>query len=78
MDCVVHGVTKSQTRRELTFTFSENLPHSSGNSIPRCESESEVTQLCPTLCDPTDCSLPGSSIQGWHPVSRTAGGRFIV
>ena len=25
------------------------------------ESESEVTQSCPTLCDPMDCSLPGSS-----------------
>ena len=23
---------------------------------------SEVTQLCPTLCDPMDCSLPGSSV----------------
>ena len=23
-----------------------------------------VTQLCPTLCDPTDCSLPGSSVHG--------------
>ena len=21
-----------------------------------------VTQLCPTLCDPMDCSLPGSSL----------------
>ena len=28
------------------------------------ESESEVTQLCPTLCNPMDCSLPGSSIHG--------------
>ena len=27
-------------------------------------SESEVAQLCGTLCDPMDCSLPGSSIQG--------------
>ena len=26
--------------------------------------ESEVTQLCPTLCDPMDCSLWGSSIHG--------------
>ena len=26
------------------------------------ESESEVAQSCPTLCDPTDCSLPGSFI----------------
>ena len=25
-------------------------------------SESEVTQSCPTLCNPMDCSLPGSSI----------------
>ena len=27
-------------------------------------SESEVAQLCPTLCDPIDCSLPGSSVHG--------------
>ena len=27
-------------------------------------SESEVTQSCPTLCDPMDCSPPGSSIHG--------------
>ena len=25
---------------------------------------SEVTQSCPILCNPTDCSLPGSSIPG--------------
>ena len=23
-----------------------------------------VAQLCPTLCDPMDCSLPGSSVLG--------------
>ena len=23
-----------------------------------------VTQLCPTFCDPMDCSLPGSSVRG--------------
>uniref|UniRef100_A0AC11B6M2 NFU1 iron-sulfur cluster scaffold n=1 Tax=Ovis aries TaxID=9940 RepID=A0AC11B6M2_SHEEP len=28
------------------------------------ESESEVAQSCPTLCDPMDCSLSGSSIHG--------------
>ena len=26
--------------------------------------ESEVAQLCPTLRDPMDCSLPGSSVRG--------------
>ena len=25
---------------------------------------SEVTQSCPTLCDPVDCSPPGSSVHG--------------
>ena len=28
------------------------------------KSESEVAQSCPTLIDPMDCSLPGSSVYG--------------
>ena len=28
------------------------------------EQDSEVAQSCPTLCDPMDCSLPGSSVHG--------------
>ena len=30
----------------------------------KMKSESEVTQSCPTLSDPLDCSLPGSSVHG--------------
>ena len=30
----------------------------------KVKSESEVSQSCPTLSDPRDCSLPGSSIHG--------------
>ena len=30
----------------------------------RKKSESEVAQLSPTLCDPMECSLPGSSVRG--------------
>ena len=30
----------------------------------KVKSESEVAQSCPTLSDPKDCSLPGSSIHG--------------
>ena len=30
----------------------------------KVKSESEVAQSCQTLCDPMDCSLPGSSIHG--------------
>ena len=43
------------------------LPYDS--SIPLLgmypESESEVTQLCQTLSDPVDGSLPGSSVHGF-------------
>ena len=30
----------------------------------KVKSEIEVTQSCPTLIDPMDCSLPGSSVHG--------------
>ena len=48
--------------------------------------KSEVTQLCPTLCDPMDCSLPGSSVQGifqaivleWIAISSSRGWIQII
>ena len=30
----------------------------------KVKSECEVAQSCPTLSDPMDCSLPGSSVHG--------------
>ena len=30
----------------------------------KVKSENEVAQSCPTLRDPMDCSLPGSSVHG--------------
>ena len=30
----------------------------------KVKSEREIAQSCPTLRDPMDCSLPGSSIHG--------------
>ena len=55
--------------------------------IPRLPKESkvkkkrEVAQSCPTLCDPMDCSLSGSSVHGifqarvleWIPISFSRG-----
>ena len=33
--------------------------------IPRrTKSKATCAQLCPTLCDPKDCSLPGSTVHG--------------
>ena len=40
------------------------LSDSSLSAIKEKESESEVAQPCPTLCDPVDCSLPGSAVHG--------------
>ena len=36
----------------------------------KVESESEVSQSCPTLSDRMDCSLPGSSIHGIYLISE--------
>ena len=40
----------------------------------KVKSESEVSQLCPTLRDPIDCSLPGSSIHGIFWATQEIGG----
>ena len=36
----------------------------SGLPFPSPMRESEIAQSCPTLSDPMDCSLPGSSVHG--------------
>ena len=33
-----------------------------------------VTQSCPTLCDPMDCSPPGASVHGVSPGKNTGVG----
>ena len=54
-------------RAPLSLGFSKQ-EHWSGLPLPsqcmKVKSESEVTQSCPTLSDPMDCSLPGFSIHG--------------
>ena len=62
-----------QAPLSLGFSRQEHwsgLPFSS----PMHESESEVAQSCPTLSDPMDCSLPGSSIHGIFPGKSTGVG----
>ena len=51
----------------------------------KSESESEVTQSCPTLCDPMDGSLSGSTVHGifqarileWAAISLVSLGIYI-
>ena len=40
----------------------------------KVKSEREVAQSCPTLSDPMDCSLPGSSVHGIFPGKSTGVG----
>ena len=37
-----------------------------------------VTQACLTLCDPVDCTLPGSSVQGDSPGKNTRVGCHVL
>ena len=59
--CVTPQMAAHQAPPSLGFSRQEHwsgLPFPS----PMHESESEVAQSCPTLSDPMDCSLPGSSV----------------
>ena len=38
-----------------------------------CTHTHEHTQLCPTLCDTMQCSLPGSSVLEWVAISSSRG-----
>ena len=46
------------THSQITFLYSRN-DHKSVKQY-----ESKVAQSRPTLCDPMDCNLPGSSVHG--------------
>ena len=63
--CATPEMTAHQDPPTLGFSRQE---HWSGyHFLLQCmqvKSESEVARSCPTLSDPMDCSLPGSSIHG--------------
>ena len=45
-----------------------------GQAGPRACVRAKSLQSCPTLCDPMDCSLPGSSVLGDSPGKNTGVG----
>ena len=47
-----------------TKTFSFERPLYGVGELLLLLPAAKSLQLCPTLCDPTDCSLPGFSIHG--------------
>ena len=54
------------TEATMVLSFSNHLTQEAmGNTgLTHVGKVSKVSQSCPTLCDPTDCSLPCSSIRG--------------
>ena len=59
--CATPETAAQQAPPSLGFS---RLEHWSGLPFPSPMHESEIAQLCLTLSDPMDCSLPGSSIHG--------------
>ena len=63
--CATPETAAHQAPPSLGFSRQE---HWSGLPFPspcmKVKSESEVTESCPTLSDPMDCSTPGSSVHG--------------
>ena len=51
----VHGVAKKSDMTEHTYTAA---------AAAAAAAAAKLLQSCPTLCDPMDCSLPGSSVHG--------------
>ena len=61
--CATPEMAAHQAPLSLGFSRQEHWSRLQFPS-PMHESESEVAQSCPTLRDPMDCSLPGSSVHG--------------
>ena len=59
--CATPQTAAPQAPPPLGFSRQE---HWSGLPFPSPMHESKIAQLCPTLCNPMDCSLPGSPIPG--------------
>ena len=55
----IPGILQARTLEWVVISFSNAWKWK-----VKVKSESEVAQLCPTLSNPMDCSLPGSSVHG--------------
>ena len=65
MDGIINSTDMSLSElRELVMDREPGMLKSMGLPFPSPMRENEVAQSCPTLLDPMDCSLPGSSAHG--------------
>ena len=64
--CFIRGTDMGDIRKKRIFEFTlksllDRQENFSRNTVQE-DSSSSVSQSCPTLCDPMDCSKPGFSI----------------
>ena len=75
MDCSppgssVHGILQARILERLAISSSRGSFQPRDQTLISCIASgfftifSSVTQSCPTLCDPMDCSPPGSFVRG--------------
>ena len=57
----IPGILQARTLEWVAIAFFNAMQFHFSMKV---KSESEVAQLCPTLRNPMDCSLPGSSVHG--------------
>ena len=65
--CKISGSIILETKCIISvmgLNHSKTIPHSPDPSPWKKLFSTEHVQLCPTHCDPMDCSLPGSSVHG--------------
>ena len=62
--CTTPWMTAHQSPLSLGFSKQERWSGLPFSSTMHESEKSEVAQLCPTLSDPMDCSLPDSSVHG--------------
>ena len=76
------GWEGSLGRMDTCIRMAESLrcsPETITTLLADYESESEAAQSCPTLCDPTDCSPPGSSVRGiFQPIVLDTDCHFLL
>ena len=73
---ILQGIFLTQGSKPGLLYWKQILYHLRHQSTMLCYVLCLVTQLCPTLCNPMDYSLPGSSVHGDSPGKNTGVGCY--